>query len=122
MLLKKKIQNLQEMKITRKCLPLNIFNAKIYNDNKNIREKYKFQKLGAYISDRVYGRFKQELSNDVEIICYDGKINLPPQTLLGRVWDWYRLYLDRPGGSRLDKNDPGGMLPERPRRVSITVR
>ena len=73
------------MKITRNVFPLNLFNANIYNDKQKISEKSKNSKLGAYISDRVYGRFKQELSNDVEIICYDGKINLPPQTLLGRV-------------------------------------
>ena len=38
----------------------------------------------------------------MEIICYDSKIYVP-QSLRRRVLDWYHLYLNHPGGSRLAK-------------------
>ena len=58
-------------------------------------------KVSAYILDQGYGYPKQALDN-ANIICYDRKIYLP-KTLRRHVLDWYRLYINHPGGSRLAK-------------------
>ena len=57
--------------------------------------------LSTYIYDQGSGYSMQELDN-VEIICYDSKIYVP-QSMRRRVLDWYHLYLNHPGGSRLEK-------------------
>ena len=80
------------------CFPLNIFNVQ--------REQQKYlrkvnSKLITYISDKVFGYSKQALDN-VGITCYDRNIYVP-QTLHISVIDWYHLYLNHPGVSRLAK-------------------
>ena len=51
--------------------------------------------------DRGSGYSKKYLDK-VEIICYDIKVYIL-QTLNRRVIYWYHLYINHPGGSRLDK-------------------
>ena len=61
--------------------------------------------LSTYILDQESGYSMQEL-DDVEIICYDIKIYVT-QSLRRRVIDWYHLYINHPGGSRLTKTIRG---------------
>ena len=50
--------------------------------------------------DLEYGYSRQALDN-IDLICHDRKI-YEPQTLHRRVIDWYHLYLNHPGGSRIE--------------------
>ena len=95
-------------------LSLLIVQRKQQKEPKNINTK-----LSTYISYRGSGYSRQSLDN-VKIICYDSKIYVP-QSLCRHVLDWYYLYFNHPGGSRLAKTTRGGMLLERPCHASVAV-
>ena len=60
-------------------------------------------KLNTYILDQGSGYSNQDL-DQVEIICYDRKVYVL-QYLRRRVLDWYHLYPNQPGGSRISKTN-----------------
>ena len=49
-----------------------------------------------------YIHFDMQALDNAEIICYDRKIYVPP-SMQRRMLDWYHIYLNHPGGSRLAK-------------------
>ena len=53
--------------------------------------------------DQGSSYYKQDRDN-VEIICYYRKVYVL-QTTRRRVLDWYNLYFNQPGGSRLEKKE-----------------
>ena len=81
-----------------KFFPLNLLIVQIKQQKelRNINSN-----ISTYISDQGSSYSMQEL-DDVEIICYERKIYVP-QSMCRRVLDWYHLYINHPGGSRLAK-------------------